>query len=177
MIHRSTYPNPSLHTQSHTHTHTHKHKPSNHQQSHTHTNQQTSWSQQRPPHPPPKPPFKKPKPPIRNPHCQFETQATDQKNHHRSKSIQKKSSLKPPSELPMINPTDPPTDQQIHHFKPTDQLIQTHHQPIPAHWSKPSSPIHVDPTSKIQNPGMAMKLQRWESRWRNREGRERREHK
>ena len=47
MIHRSTYPNPSIHT--------HKHKSSNHQQSHTHTNHQTNWSQQRPPHPPPEP--------------------------------------------------------------------------------------------------------------------------
>ena len=35
----------------------------------------------------------------------------------------------------MINPTNPPTDQQIHQF-------QTHHQPIPTHRSKPSLPIH-----------------------------------
>ena len=59
-----------------------------------------------------------------------------------SKPIKKKSSPEPPSELLMINPTD----QQIHRFKPTDQ-------PIPAQRSKPSSPIHADPTSKIQNPG------------------------
>ena len=51
------------------------------------------------------------KPPIRNPRRRFET--------HRSKPIQKKSSSEPPLELPMINPTDPHTDQQIHHFKPT----------------------------------------------------------
>ena len=43
----------------------------------------------------------------------------------------------------MINPTDPPTDQPI----------QTYHQLITAHRSKPSSPIHANPTSKIQNPG------------------------
>ena len=150
MIHRSTYPNPSPNTQSHTHTH--KPKPSNHQQSHTHTNHQTSWSQQRPPHPPPKPPISKPKPSIRNPRRKFETQTTDQKNHHRTKPIQKKSSPKPPSELPMINPTDSPINQQIHHFKPTNQPVQTHHQPIPTHRSKPSLPIHANLTSKIQNP-------------------------
>ena len=57
--------------------------------------------------------------------------------------FKKKSSPKPPSELPMINPTDPPIDQPI----------QTYHQLIPAHRSKPSSPIHANPTSKIQNPG------------------------
>ena len=74
---------PVQHTKSHTHknpwytdqpiqthhrtyraTHTYKHKPSNLQQSHTHKNHQNSWSQQRPPHPPPKPPISKPKPPI-----------------------------------------------------------------------------------------------------------------
>ena len=55
---------PSIHQQSYTH----KYKPSNHQQSHTHTNHQTSWSKQRPPHPPPKPP-------IRNPRRRFETQS------------------------------------------------------------------------------------------------------
>ena len=53
----------------------------------------------------------------------------------------------------MINPTDPPTNQQIHCFKPTDQPIQTHNQPIPAHQTKLSSPIHANPTSKIQNLG------------------------
>ena len=63
-----------------------------------------------------------------------------------------KSSPAPPSELPMINPNDPPTDKRIHHFKPTDQPIQTHHQPIPAQRSKPSSPIHADPTSNLKNP-------------------------
>ena len=41
---------------------------------HTHKNHQTGWSQQRPPHPPPKPPISKPKPPIRNPRRRFETQ-------------------------------------------------------------------------------------------------------
>ena len=71
---------------------------------------------------------------------------------HQSKPIQKKSSLEPPSDLQMINPTDPPTDQQIHRFKCTDQPIQTHHQSIPAHRSKPSLSIHANPTSKIQNP-------------------------
>ena len=34
-----------------------------------------------------------------------------------------------------------------------DPPYQTHHQPIPTHRSKPSSLIHADPTSKIQNPG------------------------
>ena len=58
----------------------------------------------------------------------------------------------------MINPTDPPIDQQIHCFKPTDQPIQTHHQPIPAHESKTSPPIHADPTSKIQNPASVQAL-------------------
>ena len=58
----------------------------------------------------------------------------------------------------MINPTDPPTDQQIHRFKPTDQPIQTHHQPIPVHQSKPNPPIHTDPSSKIQNPAPVQAL-------------------
>ena len=59
----------------------------------------------------------------------------------------------------MINPTDPPTNQQIHRFKPTDQ-------PNPAHRSKPSSPIHADPTSKIQNPAPVRDRERkWESEW------------
>ena len=45
----------------------------------------------------------------------------------------------------MINPTDPPIDQQIHCFKPTDQPIQTHHQPIQTQL--------VDPRwSNLQNP-------------------------
>ena len=128
-----------------------------------------------------------------NPRRRFETQAIENTQ---------KSSPEPPSEILMINPNDPPTDQQIHHFKPIDQSIQTHHQPILAQRSKPSSSIHADPTptSKIQNPApvwwergrvmrdereavwngweiSAMKLQRGESRWRNREGRERREQK
>ena len=54
--------------------------------------------------------------------------------------FKKKSPPKPPSELPTINPTNPPTDQQIHWFKPTDQPIQTHHQPIPAHRSNLQNP-------------------------------------
>ena len=45
----------------------------------------------------------------------------------------------------MINPNDLPTDQRIHHFKPTDQ-------PIPTQWSKLSSPIHANPTSNLKNP-------------------------
>ena len=102
----------------------------------------------------------------------------------------------------MINPNDPPTDQQIHHFKPTiNRSKPTINQsqpndPNPAHQSTLIQP----PTSKIQNPTpvqwergramrdereamwdgweiSAMKLQRGESRWRNREGRERREQK
>ena len=49
-------------------------------------NHQTSWSQQRPPHLPPKPPISKLKPPIRNPRRQFETHQSKpiKKNHHRS---------------------------------------------------------------------------------------------
>ena len=74
-----------------------------------------------------------------NPRHRFETQAVE--------NTQKSS-----PELPMINPNDLPTDQQIHHFKPTDQLIQTHHQRIPAQRSKPSSPIHANPTSNLKNP-------------------------
>ena len=72
------------------------------------------------------------------------------KQRHQSKPIQKKSSPEPPSELPIINPTDPPTDQPI----------QTHHQPILAHRSKPSSLIHADPTSKIQNPALVRDRER-----------------
>ena len=50
----------------------------------------------------------------------------------------------------MINPTDPPTDQQIHRFKPIDQLIQTHRS------IDPSPPIQTQPAdprrSNLQNP-------------------------
>ena len=69
----------------------------------------------------------------------------------------------------MINPNDPSTDQQIHHFKPTDQSIQTHlnrsqpNDPNLAHQSTLIQP----PTSKIQNPapvqwerGCAMRYER-----------------
>ena len=105
--HRATHTYPwytdqPIQTHHHTHTQTQTIKPST--KPYTHINHQTSWSKQRPPHPPPKPP-------IRNPHRWFET--------HRSKPIKKKIITEPPSELPMINPTDPPTDQQIHRFKPT----------------------------------------------------------
>ena len=55
----------------------------------------------------------------------------------------------------MINPINPPNDQQIHHFKSTDQPIQTHHQPIPAHRSKPNSLVQP-PKSKTQH--------RWETK-------------
>ena len=133
MIHQSTYPNPSPHTHKNTNHQTINkatHTNTNHQQSHTHTNHQTSWSQQRPPHPPSKPLISKPKLPIKNPRCRFET--------HRSKPIQKKSSPEPPLELPMINPTDPPTNQQIHHFKPTINWSQPT-DPNPACWSTMSN--------------------------------------
>ena len=85
----------------------------------------------------------KPRPPIKKSSSEqthskkIITEAT------KANPFKKKSSPKPPSELPMINPTDPPIDQPI----------QTYHQLIPAHRSKPSSPIHANPTSKIQNPG------------------------
>ena len=48
----------------------------------------------------------------------------------------------------MINQTDPPTNQQIHHFKPTNQPIQTHHQSILAYWSQLADPRW----SNLQNP-------------------------
>ena len=124
----------TTHTEPHTHTntnhqqsHTHKHKLSNHQQNHTHTNHQTSWSQQQPSHPPPKPLISKPKPPIRNPRRRFET--------HRSKPIQKKI---------IIGATIRATDDQPHRstHQSIDSPFQTHHQPIPAHQSKPSLSIH-----------------------------------
>ena len=86
-LHTQTYDTPiNLSKPITTHTEPHTHTNTNHQQSHTH-----------------KPSISKPKPPIGNPRCRFET--------HRSKPIQKKSSPEPPSELPMINPTNPPTDQ------------------------------------------------------------------
>ena len=66
----------------------------------------------------------------------------------------------------MINPTD----QQIHRFKP----IINQSQPTDPNPARRSTLIQP-PKSKTQ--GMAIKLQRQESRWRNREGRERREQK
>ena len=96
---------------------------------------------------------------LTNPRHWFETQAVENTQ---------KSSPEPPLELPMINPNDPPTDQQIHHFKPTDQLIQTHHQPIPTQWSKPSLPIHANPTSNLKNPKpstSAMRERLCDERW------------
>ena len=155
--------NLSPHTHTHTHTQTQTQTQTIKPSTEPYTHHQTSWSQQRPPHPPPKPPISKLTPPIWNPgrrkypeklwwstqknvektqkypSHRFETQAADLKprpskipsktktktkpklkQRHRSKPIQKKSSPEPPSELQMINPTDPPTDQQIHCFKPTD---------------------------------------------------------
>ena len=174
MIHRLTYPNLSPHTQSHTHTNT------NHQTINKATHTQTikpvgannGHHTHHPSHRSANPSHQsethvvnlKPKPPIKKNITganlfkkKIITGANPLKKKsswsHQSKPIKKKSSPKPPSKLLMINPTDPPIDQQIHCFKPTDQPIQTHHQPIPAHRSKPSSSIHADPTSKIQNPG------------------------
>ena len=140
----------------------------------------------------PKPPIRNPrhrfskisrKMPMINPKKIENTQAIDQKprpskipsktktkpklkQHHQSKPIQKKSLLEPPSELLMINPTDPPTNQQIHCFKPTNQPIQTHHQPNPAHDPNPARWSKLDPTSKIQNPRLVRdKERKWESKW------------
>ena len=187
----------------HTEPHTHKHKPSNHQQSHTHKNHQTSWSQQRLPHPPPKPP-------IRNPCRRFETQAaentqknaiivvrnaiTDQqtpslprlcwtllwptasqrvregrwenRNQNQNQNQNQTKTKATPSEQThskkiitgaTIRATDDQPNRSTH--QSTDPPFPTHwstdpnhHQPIPAHRSKPSSLIHADPTSKIQNP-------------------------
>ena len=136
--HRTTHTDPwytdqPIQTHHHTHRATHKHKPST--EPHTQAIDQQQWPTHRSPHPPPKPPISKPKPPIENPRCRFET--------HWSKPIQKKSSPEPPSELPMINPTNPPIDQQIHCFKPTINRSQpkTHfsHNPNiePNHDSQP----------------------------------------
>ena len=190
---------PPPHTHTHTHTQTQTQTQTIKPSTEPYTHHQTSWSQQRPPHPPPKPPISKLTPPIWNPgrrkypeklRCSTqknventqkypshwsETHTTDLKprlskipsktktkpklkQRHWSKPIIKKSTSKPPTELPMINPTDPPTDQQIHRFKCTDQPIQTHHQSIPAHRSKPSLSIHANPTSKIQNPTLVQAL-------------------
>ena len=119
------------HTHRATHTHTHKHKPST--LPHTQAIDQQQWPTHRSPHPPPKPLISKPKPPIGNPRCRFET--------HRSKPIQKKSSPEPPSELPMVNPTNPPTDQQIHCFKPTINRSQ----PITHFSHNPNTKPNHDP--------------------------------
>ena len=99
------------------HTHTYKHKPSYLQQSHTHTNHQTSWSQQRRPHPPPKPPINKSKQSIRNPRRRFETQAVENTQKNVDDQLRKTSKIpkppirnprhrfsKIPRKMPMINP-------------------------------------------------------------------------
>ena len=83
------------------------------------------------------------KPPIRNPRRRFET--------HRNKPIQKKSSSEPPLELPMINPTDPPTDQQIHHFKPTINRSQPI-DPNLARRSTTNDPLQPQHTSVTTQP-------------------------
>ena len=124
MIHQLTYLNPSLHTESHTHTQTQTinkatHINTNYQTINRATHTQTikpvgannSHHTHHPSHR------------LANPSHRSETHAADLKpsrfETHRSKPIKKKSSPEPPSELPMINQTDPPTDQQIHRFKPT----------------------------------------------------------
>ena len=131
--HRATHTDPwytgSTHTHTHTHKHKHKHKPSNHQQSHTHKHKPSNPRYQT---------IKPTKPPIRNPRRRFET--------HQSKPIQKKSAPEPPSELSMINPTDPPTDQQIHHFKPTINRSQPT-DPNPTRQSTTNNPLQPQPTS------------------------------
>ena len=53
--------------------------------------------------------------------------------------LQFPTSSKPPSELPMINPTDSPTDQQIHCFKPTINRSQPT-DPNPARRSTTNDP-------------------------------------
>ena len=100
-MYRSTYPNPSPHTRIHTHKQTATinkaiHINTNHQtinrathsdqqRPHTLSHTQTSWSQQRPPDPPPTPP-------VRNPRRRFETQAIEntQKIYRSTQKIPKK---------------------------------------------------------------------------------------
>ena len=124
MIHRfNTHTHTHINT-NHQQCHTHKHKPSNPRRSETHA-------------------IKPTKPPIRNPRRRFET--------HRSKPIQKKSSSEPPSELSMINPTDPPINQQIHCFKPTINRSQPT-DPNPARRSTTNDPLQPQHTSVTTQP-------------------------
>ena len=194
MIYRSTYPNPSPHTQSHTHAHTqtqtikpstkphtqtqtikpstepHTHKPSNQLEPTTATTPTTQATDQ-------------------------QTQATDQKP---TPPISNPAYLKPTGANQLkkiitgatIGATDDQPNRSTHRSK--DLLFQTHHQPIPAHRSKPSSPIHDERwergrvklqqwrwvrVNQVRNFKDCEKFWRWESRWRNKEGRERREQK
>ena len=196
MIHRLTYPNLSPHTQSHTHTNT------NHQTINKATHTQTikpvgannGHHTHHPSHRSANPSHQsethvvnlKPKPPIKknitganlfkkkiitgaNPLKKNHHGATRanplKKNHLRSHHRSYWWSTQPIH--PSINRStvsNPP----INRSKPTINRSQLT-DPNPARRSTLIQP----PKSKTQ--GMAMKLQRWESRWRNREGRERRE--
>ena len=132
-MHRSAYPNTSPHTRIHTHKQTatinkathintnhqtiNKATHSDQQRPHTPSHTQTSWSQQRPPDPPPTPP-------IRNPRRRFETHAIEntQKNVPPCQKIPKK----------YPRPTMP-----IHHLT-HDTPIGANHTHIGTNPSKPN---------------------------------------
>ena len=81
-------------------------------------------------------------PPINATKATPPKQTHSKKNHHRNHHWNYRwstQSIHPPINRSIVS--NPP----INRSKPTDQ-------PIPAHQSKSSSPIHTDPTSKIQNP-------------------------
>ena len=182
MIHQSTYPNPSRHTQSHTHTQTQTINKATCTQtiklikannSH-HTHHLSHWSETHATDLK----SKQLKIPKKTPssiskchhHHAFvgpyfgqqqvrEWERVDEKTetktktkpklkqHHRNKPNKKKFTTEA-----TIGATYDQPDRSIHRFKPTNQPIQTHQQPIPTHRSKPNTLIHVNPTSKIQNP-------------------------
>ena len=118
--------------QSHTHTNT------NHQQSHTHTHKPSNQLE----------PTTATTPTTQA--TDQQTQATDQQIHA--------ADLKPrPSKIPKNHHQSYRWSTQtihpsINRSTISNPSIQTHHQPIPAQWSKPSSPIHANPTSNLKNP-------------------------
>ena len=169
---------PHTHTHTQTQTQTQTIKPS----TEPHTHHQTSWSQQRPPHPPPKPPISKPTPPIWNPGRRKYLEKLRWSTQKNVKNTQKYPShrfetqaadLKPkPSKIPSKTKTKTKPKLKQHHWSKLikkkiiigatigatdDQPNRSTDPPFQTHWSTDPSPTIqtqlADPRwSNLQNP-------------------------
>ena len=90
---------------------------------------------------PPNQTIKPTKPPIRNPRRQFET--------HRSKPIQKKSSLEPPQPQPNHDLTTTNDQRPTTHFSRRSTTDNPLHPSSPIHDQRPSSTTDPRPTTRF----------------------------